>query len=189
MLAWQIIRGQYLLACGEAKAALKLLQPLLTQAQAEYHLSAAVEIQLLIAQTYLQLQDEQQARVVLLSTLAQAHQQGLYQTILAADKTLIHLLRSLLPVIQSSTLQTYARTLLKDEHQSEDADTTVLSIQEQRVLRLLATGWSNQQIADELIISINTVKYHIKNLYQKLGVSNRLQAREAGRSFLQQEDG
>jgi len=56
-----------------------------------------------------------------------------------------------------------------------------LSTQEERVLRLLATGWSNQEIARELIISVNTVKYHIKHLYQKLGVSNRLQASEAAR--------
>lgn len=56
-----------------------------------------------------------------------------------------------------------------------------LSSQEERVLRLLALGWSNQGIADELIISVNTVKYHIKHLYQKLGVSNRLQASEVAR--------
>jgi LuxR family maltose regulon positive regulatory protein len=49
------------------------------------------------------------------------------------------------------------------------------------VLRLLVVGRNNQEIARELIISVNTVKYHIKHLYQKLGVSNRLQASEAAR--------
>lgn len=62
--------------------------------------------------------------------------------------------------------------------------TEPLSAQEERVLRLLATGWSNQEIAHELIISINTVKYHIKHLYQKLGVSNRLQASALARQIL-----
>jgi len=42
---------------------------------------------------------------------------------------------------------------------------------------------SNQEIANTLIISINTVKYHVKHLYQKLGVSNRLQASEAARQL------
>jgi ATP/maltotriose-dependent transcriptional regulator MalT len=59
-----------------------------------------------------------------------------------------------------------------------------LSSQEERVLRLLAAGWSNQEIASELIISVNTVKYHLKNLYQKLGVSNRLQASTIARQIL-----
>ncbi len=58
-----------------------------------------------------------------------------------------------------------------------------LSAQEERVLRLLAAGWSNQEIARELIISVNTVKYHIKHLYQKLGVSNRLQASAQARQL------
>jgi LuxR family maltose regulon positive regulatory protein len=51
-----------------------------------------------------------------------------------------------------------------------------LSLQEKRVLRLLVTGWTNQEIAHELMVSVNTVKYHIKHLYQKLGVRNRQQA-------------
>ncbi|QBD76171.1 hypothetical protein EPA93_09180 [Ktedonosporobacter rubrisoli] len=67
------------------------------------------------------------------------------------------------------------------------ADTTrqvePLSAQEKRVLSLIATGRSNQEIAHEMIISINTVKYHIKHIYQKLGVSNRLQASEAAHTL------
>lgn len=58
-----------------------------------------------------------------------------------------------------------------------------LSAHEERVLHLLIAGLSNQEIASELIISVNTVKYHIKHLYQKLGVSNRLQASEAARQL------
>jgi ATP/maltotriose-dependent transcriptional regulator MalT len=58
-----------------------------------------------------------------------------------------------------------------------------LSVQEERVLQGLCAGLSNQEIANTLIISINTVKYHVKHLYQKLGVSNRLQASEAARQL------
>ncbi|MFN3492419.1 MAG: response regulator [Anaerolineales bacterium] len=43
---------------------------------------------------------------------------------------------------------------------------------ELKVLTLLAKGYDRLQIADYLVISLNTVKMHFRNLYQKLGVAN-----------------
>ncbi|HEY7679397.1 MAG TPA: response regulator transcription factor, partial [Terriglobia bacterium] len=51
-----------------------------------------------------------------------------------------------------------------------------LSPREVEVLRLLAAGRSNQQIADELVISLNTVRRHVSNVFDKTGVANRAQA-------------
>ncbi|WP_322907388.1 response regulator transcription factor [Paenibacillus campi] len=51
-----------------------------------------------------------------------------------------------------------------------------LTEREMDVLRLLAQGKSNQEIADELIIGIKTVKFHVTNLLAKLGVEDRTQA-------------
>ncbi|NGZ76859.1 response regulator [Saccharibacillus alkalitolerans] len=51
-----------------------------------------------------------------------------------------------------------------------------LTDREMEVLRLLAQGKSNQEIADELIIGIKTVKFHVTNLLSKLGVEDRTQA-------------
>ena len=51
-----------------------------------------------------------------------------------------------------------------------------LSPRELDVLRLLAAGRSNQQIADELVISLNTVRRHVSNIFDKTGVANRAQA-------------
>lgn len=50
-----------------------------------------------------------------------------------------------------------------------------LSEREVEVLRLVAQGYSNPQIAEELYISINTVKSHIKNILTKLNLDNRTQ--------------
>jgi LuxR family maltose regulon positive regulatory protein len=58
-----------------------------------------------------------------------------------------------------------------------------LTPQEQRVLRLLADGRSNQEIARALVVSLNTVKTHMKNLYSKLHVRNRTQASALARDF------
>lgn len=47
---------------------------------------------------------------------------------------------------------------------------------EVEILRLVAEGLSNKAIAQALFVSENTVKYHMKNILQKLGVQNRTEA-------------
>ena len=51
-----------------------------------------------------------------------------------------------------------------------------LSERELDVLRLICVGKSNQEIADDLFIALDTVKRHINNIYGKLGVRRRSQA-------------
>ena len=48
-----------------------------------------------------------------------------------------------------------------------------ISERELEILALITQGLKNQEIADQLIISLNTVLYHTKNLYGKLGVNKR----------------
>jgi pimeloyl-ACP methyl ester carboxylesterase len=55
-----------------------------------------------------------------------------------------------------------------------------LSAREIEVLRLVAGGRSNQQIADELVISLNTVARHVSNIFLKIGAANRAEAAAFG---------
>jgi DNA-binding NarL/FixJ family response regulator len=52
----------------------------------------------------------------------------------------------------------------------------VLSPRELKVLRLIAQGWSNREIAEAVFLSINTVEFHAKSIYRKLSVKSRTQA-------------
>lgn len=54
--------------------------------------------------------------------------------------------------------------------------TTDLSPREVEILRAAASGHSNMQIAEALAVSISTVKFHLNNIYSKLGVSSRTAA-------------
>ncbi|MCG8347707.1 MAG: LuxR C-terminal-related transcriptional regulator [Chloroflexales bacterium] len=58
-----------------------------------------------------------------------------------------------------------------------------LSEREMTVLRLIATGLRNAEIANRLTVSENTVKAHIKNIYRKLGVNDRVQANNRAREL------
>jgi ATP/maltotriose-dependent transcriptional regulator MalT len=84
-----------------------------------------------------------------------------------------------------------SRLLLKFEEQVSDAwvdlaqekklsdesgDESSLSLRESQVLELIASGNSNQQIADKLFISLHTVKTHVRRIHAKLGVERRTHA-------------
>ena len=56
-----------------------------------------------------------------------------------------------------------------------------LSKRELEILSLLAQGYSNQEIAAKLFVSLSTVKTHIQNLFEKLDVKRRTQAVEKGK--------
>jgi LuxR family maltose regulon positive regulatory protein len=69
-------------------------------------------------------------------------------------------------------------TALPDSRQTAAIELLIepLSTREQEVLREIAVGFSNQQIADHLVISLHTVKLHVKHILAKLTVTNRTQA-------------
>ena len=88
------------------------------------------------------------------------------------------------PLVRDITiLAGHARIALEDEA-TEGATSAVhdprrplgLTAREAEVIRLLAIGRTNQEIADELFLSRKTASVHVSNILGKLGVSNRVQA-------------
>jgi len=76
--------------------------------------------------------------------------------------------------MMSSVLDEFSRTVLPDA--GKQALLTRLSPREVDVLRELESGATNVVIAQRLFLSENTVKHHIRNVLDKLGVENRRQA-------------
>ena len=62
------------------------------------------------------------------------------------------------------------------------AGTVALSPREVTVLRFLASRLTQQEIAEDLFVSMNTLKSHMRSLYRKLGVQSRVAAVENGRA-------
>ena len=56
------------------------------------------------------------------------------------------------------------------------AGSAMLSARQREVLELAAAGLSNREIAERLFVSLNTVKFHLRSIFSKLDVHNRVQA-------------
>jgi LuxR family maltose regulon positive regulatory protein len=74
----------------------------------------------------------------------------------------------------SSRLERSSQSTRPD--QSQGGLIEPLSERELEVLRLIAQGLTNREIAARLFLSLNTIKVHTRNIYGKLGVNNRTQS-------------
>ena len=78
-------------------------------------------------------------------------------------------------------LDTLQLAFKKREHLLKRKEESELSSRELDTLRLMAEGLMNQEIADKLFISLNTVKTHARNIFLKLEVEKRSQAIDKAR--------
>jgi DNA-binding NarL/FixJ family response regulator len=81
----------------------------------------------------------------------------------------------LLPSITAKVVAEFSR-ISRPNNANQEALIDPLSPREIEILQLVATGASNKDIADKLIISEGTVKNHLSNILGKMGVKDRMQA-------------
>ena len=190
-----ILRARWLLAQEKTHEALHLLEHWGTSARASERTRSIVEIQFLMCMAYHMLKQEHEARSRLGEVLALARAEGYLRLFLDEGEPMATLLRAMVSQMREKSLLTYLQRVLRAfdaEHASKILSSVPshrieeLSPQEQQVLRLLAEGHSRQDIAETLVISINTVKTHLQRIYQKLNVSNRFEAYEVARHLYQE---
>ena len=81
----------------------------------------------------------------------------------------------LLPSTTAKVVAEFSR-ISRTSNLNPEALIDPLSPREIEILQLVATGASNKEIADKLIISEGTVKNHLSNILGKMGVKDRMQA-------------
>ena len=181
-----IVAARLRLAQGNAAGALAALEP--WRAEAVRHGRTRSEIAILLVQALsaAALPDPARAAQALGRALALAQPRELRRTLLDTGAPLAELLRAQLPGLKRASAAYAASLLAALEAGGTSARGPVLeplSPQEQRVTRLLIAGRSNAEIASELVVSPNTVKTHVKNIYRKLGVATRDELRAAVREL------
>ncbi|MFO7634735.1 MAG: LuxR C-terminal-related transcriptional regulator [Caldilinea sp.] len=174
----ELTLARVLLATGDVDAMPSILQPLLEKADAAGRRQTVIEASLLRTLHHHARKDDESALVWLGQALRLAAPEGYARLFLDEGGLLLDLLPKVRAVAPD-----YVDNLL-DAIQPPGAPRPSplaqlpepLSEQEVRVLHLIVAGKSNREIAEELVITVGTAKWHVHNVLQKLGVSNRPQA-------------
>ena len=117
--------------------------------------------------------DEGAPMATLLAQITEAQQAGQHLDLSAVPPGY---LRTLLAALGHETQEQQPPSTAGRHKLSLSPSSDFLSEREIEVLRLVAAGLSNQEIAKEMVVALSTVKWHIKNIYSMLNVHNRAQA-------------
>jgi ATP/maltotriose-dependent transcriptional regulator MalT len=192
-----LVLARVLLAQQQPDRALRLLAWLHTQAAAQQRTGSLIELGALQALAHAARGDQTGALTALAEALALAGPEGYVRVFIDEATPMARLLgrftaaqrsgRVALPaVVPPHYLDRLARAFQPGRPRfaprvTRDAGEVAglaepLSDRELQVLGLLAAGRSNQQIADELVVVLDTVKKHVGHILDKLGAANRTQA-------------
>jgi LuxR family maltose regulon positive regulatory protein len=178
------------IAAGKPEEALALVRPLREVAGKHGRTRGLVEGLCVEALAHQTAGNQEKAGELLSRALALGQEKKFRRLFLDEGKAMAALLREAIPNLSRRSLNLYAVALLRsftpEEELTQEAASVLLepiSPQELRVLRYLAAGLSNAEIARELVVSQNTVKTHVKNIYRKLNINSREEARQAAREM------
>jgi LuxR family transcriptional regulator, maltose regulon positive regulatory protein len=192
-----LVLVRVLLATDRAEAALELLGRLRAQAAAQQRTASLIEVQALRALALQAVGDQPGALATLAEALWLAEPEGWLRVLVDEGAPMAALLRKL--ALAATKGQAAAAARLPGQYLDrllgafELAGLPVLppprpggaapgglvlplSGRELEVLQLLADGRPNREIAEELVVTVDTVKSHVTHILDKLGVANRTQA-------------
>ncbi|CAA0097898.1 LuxR C-terminal-related transcriptional regulator [Zhongshania aliphaticivorans] len=158
------------------------LQDAIQQAQSHNLIPREIKLHILNAILNINKGNSAQSSSELKTAMTLAAEYGVVRSILDEGPKVIQLLKSHLNGSWSSTLNHYIKFLLSHCEETVDISETetelleALTSREMQILSLLAKGETNKNIARNLFVSENTVKFHLKNIFNKLNVSTRTQA-------------
>jgi LuxR family maltose regulon positive regulatory protein len=186
----QLAMARVLIVKGDASSierALTLLKRLFQAAEEEGRVGVQIETWALQALAYWKRGGQADSMTALEHGLRLAEPEGYVRLFADFELPMVRLLqearsRAVMPDYVGKLL-TAVGAATASLAAAETALPEPLSVREQQILELLAAGLTNQEIADKLIISPETVKKHTGNIYGKLGVSNRTEAAARAREL------
>ena len=183
--------ARILLVQKQFDAAVDLLTRLQDVAEAGGRYLRVIELLLLLALTAQARDDLPQALSFLDQALQLGESRGMIQTFVIEGPALARLLYTALQQdIEPSYVQRILAAFPVEAPQelkagpSEETDwLEPLTDRESEILQLIGEGLTNKEISSRLYLSTNTIKTHLRNIFGKLGVNNRIQAVARGRAL------
>lgn len=179
------------MACGRESDALQLLEQMYGFVQDEDRTWDKVKVTILQSLAFYQKGETTTALLKLEAALQLAEPGRYIRSFLDEGDRMAELLREYIGHRQinanlMSSIMRYARELLlllSDPANKTANSGAPITKQELKILRMIEMGLSNKQIADQLQITTETVKSHLKSMYRKLRVNSREQALEQGKKL------
>jgi LuxR family maltose regulon positive regulatory protein len=176
-----------LLTQGNYDAAMVLSRRLLQQAETGKRMGRVIEILVLQALIFQGRKETEQALAAMKKALSLAKPERYIRTFVDEGEPMVRLLH----LVRSRQIETEYVTILLSVFEKTTGTTQPLpkllteplTAREVEVLKLIEAGYSNQEIAEMLVISFTTVKRHISNIYTKLDVKSRTQAIAIGKEL------
>jgi len=182
-----LILMRLLMAKGEFNAALALSQRLLQKAETGKRIGRIIEVLVLQSLAFQGKKDMDQALEALKKAFSLAQPEGYCRVFLDEGEPMLKLIFQAKAHRIGASFATELLFALGETPGKEPPPAQFLieplTARELEVLKLIEAGYSNQDIADKLVISMPTVKRHISNIYAKLGVESRTQAVSLGREL------
>ena len=195
-----LVLARTLLAQDEPARTLRLLDRLDELAASQGRVGSLIQIRALRATALQSAGDHQGALAALAEALSMARPEGYVRVFADEGPPMAALLRSLVGARQRGRVKQVSRAAREQlnrvirafapvtgpEARSAEAGGLIepLTDRELEVLRLVAAGKGNREIAQELVVTLETVKKHVSNIFGKLGATSRTkavaQARELG---------
>jgi LuxR family maltose regulon positive regulatory protein len=188
----EVARARVLLATDQPTAALQCLEPVLQRATTGQRWGHVLEIRLLQALAHQRLGEGTQALTALAEAVRLGEPEGYIRSFVEEGEAMEELFCKLREEKRKAGSTSYLdRVLAAFPKQSQMLTSQPkrmikqtpaqpllepLSEREQQVLQLMAEGAVNLEIAQELVITVDTVKRHVSHILNKLGVQNRVQA-------------
>ncbi len=168
------------LAAGKYAEAEAILTQLLTFAQGEGRMRAVVKTMALQALVFQAQGRTESAMRTIIQALTLAEPEGYVRTFTEEGAEMTRLLNRVLTAGRAGAVlhrisAEYLARLLDASAERETSSHAVLSERELEILRLISSGLSNQEIADQLVIALSTVKSHVRQIFNKLNVNSRTQ--------------
>lgn len=178
--AHRVVRGRILLQADEPEAALDAVTALIDPADTSLGPAQRAGALAVAAAAHARLRAAEDAARLLADALALAAAETAYGALLSCGQPLRALVTTMKPAdpehdrVRRELLRRFDLRPVVPHHATVDEEP--LTRAELSVLRFLSSHMTNTEIAESLVVSVNTVKTHLRSIYRKFGVSTRRDA-------------